>query len=381
MEQTPTRRRRSSSASSGGRRQQPQPRRAVPKKRKRRSIGWTLYGILVVISAIIVGVYAAGHFFIKAPPIEGAEGDISTAPVVDDGSQEPEDPNALIRKEGVYNFLLLGKDVDSSNTDTLIVVSYDTVNQKIGMVSIPRDTAVAREWSSMPKINAAFHSKKAGPDVLKQEIKTTFGIPIDYYVHVDLQGFIALVDELGGVDIEVPLDMNYDDPYQDLHIHLNAGMQHLNGQQTMQAVRYRHDNEDSPNYKANQWYSDVQRGEFQRQVLVELAKKVISWNSIPKVTSFLELFNTYVKTDLSMQDMLYFATKAMEVDVSTAITQGNLEGRGEGVVNGYKYCFVYEAEDILPTINSLINPYTRDLRADDLNLPVAEYYWNGVVID
>ena len=381
MEQTPTRRRRSSSASSGGRRQQPQTRRPAPQKRKRRSIGWTLYAILVVISAIIVGVYAAGHFFIKAPPIEGTEGDVSKAPVVDESTQEPEDPNALIRKEGVYNFLLLGKDVDSSNTDTLIVVSYDTVNQKIGMVSIPRDTAVTREWSSMPKINAAFHSKKAGPEVLKQEIKTTFGIPIDYYVHVDLKGFVALVDELGGVDIEVPLDMNYDDPYQDLHIHLNAGMQHLNGQQTMQAVRYRHDNSDSPNYQANQWYSDVQRGEFQRQVLIELAKKVISWNSIPKVTSFLDLFNTYIETDLSMQDMLYFATKAMEVDVSTAIQQGNLEGRGEGVVNGYKYCFVYEAEDILPTINSLINPYTRDLTADDLNLPVPEYYWNGGIID
>lgn len=381
MEQTPTRRRRSSSASSGGRRQQPQTRRPAPKKRKRRSIGWTLYAILVVISAIIVGVYAAGHFFIKAPPIEGTEGDVSKAPVVDESTQEPENPNALIRKEGVYNFLLLGKDVDSSNTDTLIVVSYDTVNQKIGMVSIPRDTAVTREWSSMPKINAAFHSKKAGPEVLKQEIKTTFGIPIDYYVHVNLKGFVALVDELGGVDIEVPLDMNYDDPYQDLHIHLNAGMQHLNGQQTMQAVRYRHDNSDSPNYQANQWYSDVQRGEFQRQVLIELAKKVISWNSIPKVTSFLDLFNTYIETDLSMQDMLYFATKAMEVDVSTAIQQGNLEGRGEGVVNGYKYCFVYEAEDILPTINSLINPYTRDLTADDLNLPVPEYYWNGGIID
>lgn len=379
MQQTPTRR---SSGSSGGRRQQPPARRAAPpKKRKRRSIGWTLYGILVVISALIVGVYAAGHFFIKAPDIEGDQGDTTAAPVVDDGSQQPEDPNALVRKEGVYNFLLLGKDVDSSNTDTLIVVSYDTVNQKIGMVSIPRDTAVTREWSNMPKINAAFHSKKAGPDVLKEEIKNTFGIPIDYYIHVDLQGFIALVDELGGVDIEVPLDMNYDDPYQNLHIHLNAGMQHLNGQQTMQAVRYRHDNESSPNYKNNQWYSDVQRGEFQRQVLVELAKKVISWNSIPKVTSFLDIFNTYVDTDLSMQDMLYFATKAMEVDMSTAITQGNLEGRGEGVVNGYKYCFVYQAEDILPTINSLINPYTRDLTADDLDLPVPEYYWNGVVID
>lgn len=381
MQQTPTRRR---SGSSGGRRQQPPTRRAAPppkKRKRRRSIGWTLYGILVVISALIVGVYAAGHFFIKAPDIEGTQSDLSDAPVVEDGSQPPEDPNALIRKDGVYNFLLLGKDVDSSNTDTLIVVSYDTVNQKIGMVSIPRDTAVKRDWSNMPKINAAFHNSKAGPDVLKQEIKNTFGIPIDYYIHVDLKGFVALVDELGGVDIEVPLNMNYDDPYQNLHIHLNAGMQHLDGQQAMGAVRYRHDNDDSPNFKANQWYSDVQRGEFQRQVLVELAKKVISWNSIPKVTAFLEIFNTYIDTDLSMQDMLYFATKAMEVDVSTAIQQGNLDGRGEGVVNGYKYCFVYEAEDILPTINSLMNPYTRDLRADDLDLPVPEYFWNGGIID
>ena len=380
MEQTPTPRPRSNSTA--GRRQAG--RRVAPapnKRRRRRGIGWTLYGILVVLSALIVGVYAAGHFFIQAPDIPGTQSDLDATPVVEDGSQDPEDPNALIRKDGVYNFLLLGKDVDSSNTDTLIVVSYDTVNQKIGMVSIPRDTAVKRDWSKMPKINAAFHNSKAGPEVLKKEIKNTFGIPIDYYIHVDLKGFIALVDELDGVDIEVPLDMNYDDPYQNLHIHLSAGMQHLDGQEAMGAVRYRHDNSDSPNYEANQWYSDVQRGQFQRQLLVELAKKVISWNSIPKVTSFLELFNTYIDTDLSMQDMLYFATKAMELDVSTAIEQGNLEGRGEGVVNGYKYCFVYEAEDILPTINSLINPYTRELTADDLDLPEPEYFWNGVVID
>ena len=380
MEQPPTPRPRSNSTA--GRRQAG--RRVAPapnKRRRRRGIGWTLYGILVVLSALIVGVYAAGHFFIQAPDIPGTQSDLDAAPVVEDGSQDPQDPNALIRKDGVYNFLLLGKDVDSSNTDTLIVVSYDTVNQKIGMVSIPRDTAVKRDWSKMPKINAAFHNSKAGPEVLKKEIKNTFGIPIDYYIHVDLKGFIALVDELDGVDIEVPLDMNYDDPYQNLHIHLSAGMQHLDGQEAMGAVRYRHDNSDSPNYEANQWYSDVQRGQFQRQLLVELAKKVISWNSIPKVTSFLELFNTYIDTDLSMQDMLYFATKAMELDVSTAIEQGNLEGRGEGVVNGYKYCFVYEAEDILPTINSLINPYTRELTADDLDLPEPEYFWNGVVID
>ena len=67
--------------------------------------------------------------------------------------------------------------------------------------------------------------------------------------------------------------------------------------------------------------------------------------------------------------------------MSTAITQATWMAGAEGVVNGYKYCSVYEAEDILPTINSLINPYTRDLTADDLNLPVPEYYWNGGIID
>ena len=373
MEQTPTRRRRSSSASSGGRRQQPQTRRPAPQKRKRRSIGWTLYAILVVISAIIVGVYAAGHFFIKAPPIEGTEGDVSKAPVVDESTQEPEDPNALIRKEGVYNFLLLGKDVDSSNTDTLIVVSYDTVNQKIGMVSIPRDTAVAREWSSMPKINAAFHSKKAGPEVLKQEIKNTFGIPIDYYVHVDLQGFVALVDELDGVDIEVPLDMNYDDPYQDLHIHFKKGPQHLDGQAAMEAVRYRHDNKTTVNSN----YSDLDRTKLQQQVLTGLADKVISWGSITKVQSFLNIFNTYVKTDMGLKDMLYFATQGMKLNTSSGVSSATLEGRGDAYYRASAWCMELNQESTVKLVNELVNPYTRDLALKDMNLPRAErYYFN-----
>ena len=207
-----------------------------------------------------------------------------------------------------------------------------------------------------------------------EEIQNTFGIPVDYYVHVDLKGFIALVDELDGVDIEIPLDMNYDDPYQNLHIHFSAGYQHLDGQETMEAVRYRHDNKSSPNYRSNQWYTDLQRGEFQREVLMALAKKVVSWNSIPKVTSFVDIFNSYVDTNLPLDDMLYFAEEALKLDLSSAVQQSSLTGRGDGVVRGYQWCYVYEAEDILPTLNSLLNPYTRDLRADDLDLPQADRY-------
>ena len=333
-----------------------------------------LYGILVALSAVIVGVYVVWNLTVRPPEIPQEP---DPAPPAGSGSQaaepvEQEQPAGRQRREDVYNFVLLGRDRESANTDTIIVVSYDVANQKVGMISIPRDTAVNRDWRKDPKINGAYAG--AGVDVLKEEIEQTFGIPIDYYIYVDLKGFVALVDELEGVDVYIPEEMNYDDPYQDLHIHYTKGQHHLNGQQAMEVGRFRHNNDGSG-------YTDVGRAEMQRQVLVALAKKVVSWNSLTKVQEFVEIFQEYVKTDLSTTDMLYFASQAVGVDLDTGITQGTLEGRGEGVVRGYKYCFVFQAEDILPTLNELVNPYDQPLTEEDLDLPQAEYYWNGTVID
>lgn len=355
------------------RRPQPDHRPKAAKKVRKRSgpkaVFWAFYKFLVVVSALIVVVYVGASALIRPPeiPQTGNQGG-QTGPAVNvDDSQEVQGRQ---RREGVYNFVLLGKDVGSGNTDSITVVSYDVPNKKVGMISIPRDTAVERTWRSNPKINGAFYG--AGPDVLKEEIEHTFGIPIDYYILVDLNGFVALVDELGGVEVNIPLDMNYDDPYQNLHIHFKKGTQTLSGQEAMEVVRYRHDNESSPNYHANQWYSDVQRGEMQRQVLTQLAKKVVSWNSVPKVMSFLDIFNKYVKTDLSATDMAYFATQALQVDMATGVTQGTLEGDGNATCKGYRYCFVYEAEDILPVLNEQVNPYNEPLTAEDLHLMVPD---------
>lgn len=173
---------------------------------------------------------------IKPPPIQTPD----PTPVINGGQEDGSGdtdistPQGPQRRELVYNFVLLGKDVDSGNTDSIIVVSFDIPNRKVGMISIPRDTAVERTWRKNPKINGAFYG--AGPDVLKEEIEHTFGIPIDYYVLVDLEGFIALVDELGGVELDIPLDMNYDDPYQNLHIHFTKGVHKVDGQGAMEAV-------------------------------------------------------------------------------------------------------------------------------------------------
>ena len=210
-------------------------------------------------------------------------------------------------------------------------------------------------------------------NTLKEEIENTFGIPIDFYIWIDLKGFIAMVDLLGGVDVYIPENMNYDDPYQDLHIHYTKGHWHLNGQQAMEVVRFRHNNEAD----GGGGYNDEGRAEMQRQVLTALAKKVISLNSVTKVNQYLDVFQTYVKTDLSTSDMAWFASQALNVDLSTGLQQGALEGRSDAYYKGYSWCYVYEAETILPTLNELLNPYDTPLTEEDLDLPKASvYYFN-----
>lgn len=96
---------------------------------------------------------------------------------------------------------------------------------------------------------------------------------------------------------------------------------------------------------------------MQRQLLTQLAKKVVSWNSVTRVTEFIKIFQTYVKTDLELEEMIYFATQALQVDLSTGIRQDTLKGDGTKTYKGFSYCFLYQAEDILPTLNELVNPY------------------------
>ena len=325
-------------------------------------------------SALIVAAYIGLQVMSKAPE-QKPPVDKTTPVATGDGGEDTSqttDPNALVRRDDVYNIFLAATDVEGFRTDTMMVMSYDTAEQRVGVVSIPRDTIVARE-SGNPHL-------VYGPGGVEQRIEDVsnmLGIPIDGYVKVDIGGFIALVDYLGGVDVDIPLDMNYDDPYQNLHIHYTKGTHHLDGQGAMEVARYRHDNADSPNYTANQWYSDVQRNEMQQQILVKLAQKVLSWDSLTKINGFVEIFNQSVETDLSLNNMLYFAQKGMDLDPYTGVETATLEGRGDANYNGYSWCFELDAEKTLETVNRLINPYTRDLTLEDMNLVAADsYYFN-----
>ena len=333
------------------------------------------YIFLVVISAIIVAAYIGLSLMVKAPeqnqltpPQQQGE-----KPAPTPGGVSTVDPSvpaepAPVRRDGVYTILLAATDVEGYRTDTMMVMCYDTVKQTVGVVSVPRDTLIAR-----PNEHVHLAYGKGGVEQRVEDISQMLGIPIDGYIKVNIKGFISLVDYLGGIDFYVPCNMNYDDdtPGQELHIHYKKGTQHLNGKQAIEVARFRKNNDGSG-------YTDTGRTETQQKLLIALAKKVLSWNSLTKINGFVEIFNKNVSTDLSLNEMLYFASQAVNLDPSSDVETGTLEGNGFGKyrnnIKTYKYCYELDPEKAVETVNRLINPYDRDLTLEDMNIAKADSY-------
>ena len=361
-------------------RQAPSRRAPAPHKHNRRgaaaSVAMGFYKGLVVLSALIVAGYIGFSLMVKAPeqkqlpqpPQNGGQNTTAPGPggVGDASGSNPADPMALNRREGVYTILLAATDKDGTRTDTMMVMCYDTVKQTVGVVSIPRDSLIDR--------GSGHHAKlvygKGGVEQRVEDISQMLGIPIDGYIKVNIKGFITLVDYLGGIDFYVPCDMDYDDPFQNLSIHYKEGQRKLSGQQAMEVARFRKNNDGSG-------YSDVGRTQTQQKLLIALAKKVLSWDSLTKVNGFVEIFNKNVSTDLTLDNMMYFAGQAINLDPSAAVETATLPGRGDGVFRGYSWCFELDPEGTLETVNRLINPYDRDLTLKDMNLTKATSYTQG----
>ena len=141
-------------------------------------------------------------------------------------------------------------------------------------------------------------------------------VPVDFYVKVELEAFSAIVDEIGGVWFTVPQDMDYDDPGQDLHIHLKEGYQLLDGKNALDLMRFR------KGY-SNQ---DLGRVQTQRSFLVAMVKQTISLSNVTKVTSLIQILNKYVDSNMPLNNMIYFATEAIGMDLNTALSSSTLPG-------------------------------------------------------
>ena len=339
-----------------------EPRRSKKaKKRKRKQSGSRGERAVVTLLSLLfltVAIVATVKYVVRAPePVTDNE-DQQTQ---QDGTAEDSDAiqtisNGKERKKYCYTILAYGVDNDAGGSDTNMLVRFDAVNKTVDIVSLPRDTLM----SNGHKLNSSYNN--GGTEKLRSNIEDMLGVPVDFYVSVDLKGFIALIDQIGGVEFDVPCDMDYDDPYQDLHIHFKAGLQKLNGQQAMEVVRFRHNN-DNTGYGGRQ---DLGRIETQQAFLKTVAQKLMKLENVPAMA---ETFLKYVKTDLTLGNLVWLANEALSMGGMDAISFSTLPGDGTGWYKGMSV-YALDPEQVLAMTNSMLNPYAADITADEQNIIV-----------
>lgn len=340
-----------------------EPRRSKKaKKRKRKQSGSRGERVVVTLLSLLfltVAVVATVKYVVRAPePVTDGE-DQQTQ---QDGTAEDSDAIQTIsngrerKSKYCYNILLYGVDNDAGGSDTNMLMRFDAVNKTVDVVSLPRDTLM----SNGHKLNSSYNN--GGTEKLRSNIEDMLGVPVDFYVSVDLKGFIALIDQIGGVEFDVPEDMDYDDPYQDLHIHFKAGLQKLNGQQAMEVVRFRHNN-DNTGYGGRQ---DLGRIGTQQAFLKTVAQKLMKLENVPAMA---ETFLKYVKTDLTLGNLMWLANQALSMGGTDAISFATLPGDGSGWYKGMSV-YALDPEQVLEMTNSMLNPYATDITADDQNILV-----------
>lgn len=240
----------------------------------------------------------------------------------------------LIEKSKRTNILLLG--MEGPRTDTIIFASFDPESKKLDLLSIPRDTYYERKGhpsADKKKINAVYGDEGA-KGTMAAVSNVLQGVPIDYYVKVTYQGVERIVDSLGGVKVNIPMDMDYDDIYDHppLHIHLQKGTQVLNGKKAVQFLRFRKNN-DGGGYPDG----DLGRMKAQQQFVKAALEKVFSFR-LPVVAN--TVFK-YVKTDMPLTDIVIMAKDAVGMS-KDHVTTYSLPGKA--VYNGVSY-FLYDKDE------------------------------------
>ena len=143
------------------------------------------------------------------------------------------------------------------------------------------------------------------PETLINRINSITGLDFRYYINVDTKGLRELVDAIGGIYYEVPMDMDYDDDTQDLHIHLKAGYQLLDGNKAEQLVRFRHNN-DGTSYPASYGDNDLGRMRTQREFLKELLKQMKSKHLIINLGKYISIAKNNVETNCDIDKMKHY---------------------------------------------------------------------------
>lgn len=220
-------------------------------------------------------------------------------------------------------------------SDTMLLIRFDPANQKLKVLSIPRDTRTYVEGRGMTKINDANYY--GGPALsAKATSELLGGVGIDRYVRVNVQGVEKLIDAMGGVKIYVPKDMKYQDDSQHLYINLKQGEQHLNGAQALQFLRFRYDA-----------LGDIGRVQRQQMLIRAFMEQALDVGTISKIPQVVSIIQSHIDTNLSLEELVAlvsFAGGIQRENVEMLMVSGEFSDPKE-----------YRASYWLPDANRLEN--------------------------
>lgn len=190
----------------------------------------------------------------------------------------------------------------ASNTDTMLLVRFLPQQHQLNVLSIPRDTLITLPGVGVAKIDST--NWRGGIKLAAKSVSNLLeDVPIDRYVRLSRNGFIRLVDTLGGIEVNVPKKMDYVDNAQHLNIHFLPGLQKLNGQHMEEYVRFRHDK-----------LGDIGRVQRQQEVLKAIQRTLLQPETISKLPQILQVAQENIDTDLSLEEMLALSQAAVNND-------------------------------------------------------------------
>lgn len=254
------------------------------------------------------------------------------------------------------NILLLGVDAgDYANktsnnpkrSDTMILIRYNPDNNKVYMLSIPRDTRVAINGHK-EKLNSAH--RIGGVSLAIETIEKMLNLKINYYAKVDYSGFRSCIDAIGGIDMKIPFNMDYD--AYDISIHFKKGdIVHMDGKKAEEFVRWRKNN-NGGGYAMG----DLGRAATQQQFILKIIEKMKTPAGILKVPNLIETASKYVTTNMSAKTMLKYVFKLRNINTSQ-IENKVLAGEPK-YIGGVSY-FIYDQEKNLEFLSNFKTDSTK----------------------
>lgn len=321
---------------------------------------------------------------------------IVTAPTTEETSAEPDidtssDIDGYTRNTDSVNFLVIGRDVSGWNTDVIMIVNFNMKEGSLSVMQIPRDTYVdsdegnvhGRINTTLSKFYSADRKKnpdhttdesiKAGMDSFCRFLEKILCIKLDGYCYMNLQGFRGIVDALDGVYVDVPYQLDYEDPDQNLYIHIKPGPQTLNGTQAEGFVRFR----------SGYVQADIGRADAQKIFLTALFKQVKNSMNVSTIAKLVEQVMTYVLTDVPLADLIIYAKELLGVDMGNI---SMMTMHGSAIVNERgAWLYVMNRAATLDMINTYFNVYSKPITDgifdrnqsfnDEDDSIVNEIYW------